>query len=197
MTTTDPMFRAAAPATPPPIPADQVNWHDHAQTAAQLFPTTKPPEVKVPLPPTEAEITARALFPTSAPTPPAAPAQQQQGQATQERAAFALDAPEGMDPSAVATFSTIVAQTGMDQAGAQKLLGALHGHMVEQRREQAAAWQQRLRDDPAVDMLDAQRVLSLFSDAELNAWLTATGGGNHPGLARMLSRIGRAIDRRR
>jgi hypothetical protein len=113
--------------------------------------------------------------------------------------------PEGvqLDKTAADEFSTIAKELKLDQATAQKVadIGAkMAQRQTEAHAELVKSWTEAVKSDKEIggDKLAenlgvARKALETFGDPELRDVLNSTGLGNHPGLIKMMHRIGKAI----
>lgn len=170
---------AAAPATPAPAP-DPAAAPAAAATPPAAAPAEGAPEAKA--------------------TPPAAAA---------APTAYDLKLPDDspLDLSRVESITALAKERGLSNEAAQELLNGEHelvkAHeqkLHKQLADQSAAWLEALKADPEfggdkltenVEM--GKRLIARYGDEELKAQLDSSGLGNHPGLVKLLSRIGREM----
>jgi hypothetical protein len=207
---TDPMFNAGAGAAPPVIPESEIRYGDAKQTAALLFPTTRPPAAPAPMQKSWNQETSELLFPTdnkptSAPAPaapasteakPPAPAQQQQ----QQQPAVQPGAIPGVaDEKMALAINTAAKAAGIESAVLQRLFTemqpALQARAQEQLAEQRSKWRQEALTDGEIDTGDVRHALVVFGDPGLTELLRDSGLADNPAVLRLLSRAGRAISR--
>jgi hypothetical protein len=193
----------ASTAAPAVSTAADNSLREAFPNSASMFPADPPPATAAPEPASTAPVTATA---TPAPTADAPPA---------EPVTVALDAagidvrlPAGFAPDseALGAFGEAARDLGLDGAGAQ-LLVDLHSQAIERvAAEETAAWaavtsgwREAVKADPEIGGANfdasvtlARGVLDRFAP-ELKAELRDLGLGNHPGLTKLLARIGRAL----
>jgi hypothetical protein len=117
--------------------------------------------------------------------------------------------PDGVeiDADLAAEAMPVLKDAGVDREGANKLAAFI----AKQREKEAAAvsdnwdrvnreWQETSKKDLEIggDKFDASlaaanKVVTKFGTPEFREWLTASGGGNHPEMIRLLARVGNAI----
>jgi len=114
--------------------------------------------------------------------------------------------PEGMvlDKEITGEFKTLAKELNLNQEAAQKLVD-LQSKFVKQSADAAQSQFNQIKEDwktqtrKAVgqefdkEMGYAARVRDRFGSPEFNQFLEETGMGNHPGLASLLIKIGKAI----
>lgn len=113
--------------------------------------------------------------------------------------------PEGIELDSVAAdeFTAVAKELKLDQATAQKVADV--GAKMVQRQAEAHAklvesWVEAVKSDKdiggdalAENLAVARKALDTFGTPELRDVLNATGLGNHPGLIKMMHRIGKTI----
>lgn len=117
--------------------------------------------------------------------------------------------PEGVtaDEGALSTFKPLAAEFGLSQEQAQKLVD-LYANGVKQAADAQAAgwestvkgWTQEIQADPEFGGMKfkestglAVKALNAYGDPELRAYLQKTKLSNHPGIWKMLARVGKDI----
>lgn len=117
--------------------------------------------------------------------------------------------PEGVqaDPESIKAFAAVAKEHGLTSEVASKLAAwnvqRLEGESKAQREawaKQGEAWRGELQKDPdfgganlAESETAVRRAWARFGDAATASELDAMGLGNHPGLVKLMARIGRAI----
>jgi hypothetical protein len=143
-----------------------------------------------------------AAAPPVAPAAPAPPAGQQQSQAAPAAIpeAYQFTPPEGLtlDEGAVAEFTPIARELGLNQAQAQKLVDLYGARFMGATPEaQIQKWEADLMADPEAGsssaIAAAKSVVQNFGTPELRDALNKSGLGSHPELVRLLARVGRAL----
>jgi hypothetical protein len=147
---------------------------------------------------TDTSVTTPAVATSTTPTEVKAPEA-----VAPESYEFAM--PEGvqLDKTAADEFTTIAKELKLDQATAQKVADV--GAKMAQRQTEAHAklvesWVEAVKSDKEIggdnlaeNLGVARKALETFGDPELRDVLNSTGLGNHPGLIKMMHRIGKAI----
>ena len=121
--------------------------------------------------------------------------------------AYEFTAPEGqeIDPEAIEKYTPLFKELGLSQEAAQKIVDA-HQEAVGDLLEKQAAelgsmvdeWKAEFKALPDSDKLaaTAKRVVDKYakeSDPDTYQFLTQTWAGSHPGLVKMLARIGEHV----
>lgn len=120
--------------------------------------------------------------------------------------AYEFTAPEGvaLEPAVIDAFSAAAKAANLPQDAAQKILGEVAPVMAAKQREAVEAVRTQWADEALADkdfggdklpesLATAQRALKEFGDESLTAFLDESGLGNHPGVIRMLWKVGNAI----
>lgn len=139
----------------------------------------------------------------------AAAAEQARLDTVPEDGVYTLAMPEGvvLDEAMLSTFSPVFKDIGLTHNQAQALTNAFieHGQADAKSKGEAWAktvtgWEEQARADPQIggDKWDATvasavRAVNKLGSPELKAYLEASGGGNHPELIRIFSRVGEMI----
>lgn len=117
----------------------------------------------------------------------------------------AFDMPEGVtvDEAALARFTPIAKELGLDQGGAQKLVDIYAEMQAESAKafaDQVSQWGEQTRNDPEIggakfdeNLKTAITGLQAFASPELVDLLNSTGIGNHPEMIRFCRRVGMAL----
>lgn len=166
-----------------------------AQPAAQATPPAATPAAATTTP------AAPAATPAATPAAPAAPVVPEK---------YELKLPDGalIDPKAIERTAAQAKALGLSQEGAQKALDfasgevkAYHEGLTAQYQERVKGWNEALKTDTEIGGANleangqlAWRVIQKFAaDTTLEADLKASGYNQHPGLFKLLARIGKAM----
>jgi hypothetical protein len=197
--TTEQAASAPAPAqVEPTAPADAAPGSSLREEAVLrgAFPSMFPP------PPPAPEAPAAAATP-DAPAPTGEPSTVP---LTSSGITVTLPAGVAPDSEALAAFDGVARDLGLDGPTAQRLAD-LHGEAIARAASEevaawtavTAGWREAVKADPEIGGVNfdasvtlARGVLDRFAP-ELKAELRDLGLGNHPGLTKLLARIGRAL----
>lgn len=115
-------------------------------------------------------------------------------------------APEGSEfsPEALAALSEVSKELDLPQEKAQKIIDKIAPALAEKQanafKQIQSEWVEGMKSDKEFggDKLDeslatAQKALKAFGSPELVSFLDGSGLGNHPELARMMIKVGKAI----
>jgi hypothetical protein len=93
-------------------------------------------------------------------------------------------------------FAAAVRELGVDREGAQRLVDLQQVHVTAAWNAIDAGWRAEVASDPVIarDLDAARAVVRRFGDDQLRADLERFRLGNHPGLLRLLGRVGRAME---
>lgn len=115
---------------------------------------------------------------------------------------YEFKAAEGreLDAQAVELATPLFKELGLSQEGAQKLID-MQSQLVaanEQKLEdsikaQNDEWTKTVANDKDIDIDVAQKALGKFGDEDLTKYLKESGLGNHPGLLKLMTKVGKAI----
>jgi len=136
--------------------------------------------------------------------------QQQQQQSGGVPEKYELKLPDGalIDPKAIERTAAQAKALGLSQEGAQKALDfangevkAYHEGLTAQHQERVKGWTEALKTDTEIGGANleangqlAWRVIQKFAaDTTLEADLKSSGYNHHPGLFKLLARIGKAM----
>jgi colicin import membrane protein len=122
-------------------------------------------------------------------------------------AKFEVKLPEGIKLEDLGALEPLAKEVGLDSAKAQKVVDHFLKLNADIQAKQVAAqdavhaeWKKALKSDKdfggaAFDAsrANALKAVSKYGDAELNTFLSSNAVGDHPGLFRMLARIGKAM----
>ena len=122
---------------------------------------------------------------------------------------YQFDLPEGMalDAGLAEAMAPVLKDIGLTRGQAQALAGALAAHRQAEAGSGASEWTDiqtgwvnAARRDAEIggsrwdaSVATAQGALSRFGTPGLRAFLTESGGGNHPEVIRFMARVGNAI----
>ncbi|MFA5943185.1 MAG: hypothetical protein WC876_01825 [Candidatus Thermoplasmatota archaeon] len=122
-------------------------------------------------------------------------------------AKFEVKLPEGIKLEDLGALEPLAKEVGLDSAKAQKVVD--HFLAIDKARQEKqtaeldavhADWKKQLRADKdfggaafEASRANALKAVSKYGDADLNSFLSGNAVGDHPGLFRMLARIGKAM----
>ncbi len=112
-----------------------------------------------------------------------------------------------LDQALLERASPVMKELGLTNAQASKLAGVIaeqrkieHDALSERQQKITSDWQQEIRTDKdfggenlTASLNNANRVIATFGDDALKRDLVEIGIGNHPGLFRLLARVGNAL----
>lgn len=111
--------------------------------------------------------------------------------------------PEGrqVDQKALEIAVPIFKELGLSQEQAQQLIAVqdqvIQGYETATDttiKEQNDAWKAAAEKDPDIDVAVAQKALGTLGDAETAAYLKDSGIGNHPGVLKIFTKIGKLLE---
>lgn len=177
---------------------DQVDTATPTEPTAPIDPAAADPSAQVPA---DTQTAADSAAPASA--DPAKPADDKPAGAPD---AYTFDAPEGvsLDATVMDAFSAAAKAANLPQDAAQSILASVAPVIAEQQRAAVEAVRTQWADEARADkefggdklpenLAIAQSALRQFGDESLNTFLNESGLGNHPGVIRMLWKVGKAI----